>query len=455
MCDGVGGLAVGSQGSASDASDSVADISEETPAEPPPCSLMRSGITASRQRLSPFKSFHCASKSAAGGCNPSTATAKSKAPPPIVVAPSSPAALSASAAKTFARRASYFGRTLRGLRLAKQSCMEDDRQLQESAQHMAEYLRKAKRVVVLMGAGASVESGLSTYEDIKQKYFAVEETSGKLLVLDSRSRAPGGVALSYNELFTEGEGSVWEDCPTFGLLQRYKAISDAFCSWMVEKYSSAEPHQGYWDLKEVLSTWRAADPRREVLIATTNLDGVAMRVFGEWVHDRTEIVEMHGALSKTREHSARSQDRAISMEKPLVMHFGGRDQYYGPEGFSDLTRETRDMREGFDDGPVAVIEIGSSEMVNVWRQLRTQFLASSTKYFASQAGVPGRSLLDSHCEVFLVNPAYMQSAISPRKAYIMGASSPKGRFHRSLHVVPFGFKSVVAALKRETSRAAS
>lgn len=36
------------------------------------------------------------------------------------------------------------------------------------------------------------------------------QKSGTLLTFDSRVSAPGGVALTYNDLFTEGEGSIWE-----------------------------------------------------------------------------------------------------------------------------------------------------------------------------------------------------------------------------------------------------
>ncbi len=115
-------------------------------------------------------------------------------------------------------------------------------------------LKKAKRVLVITGAGVSADSGLPTYR---------------------------GVAGLYNEGLTE-EGLRIEDCLSGAVFQKYPEITWKYLWQIGENCRKAKPNRAH----EIISAWQNRFER--LLVFTQNIDDLHRRAGSK------DLIEVHG-----------------------------------------------------------------------------------------------------------------------------------------------------------------
>ena len=115
-------------------------------------------------------------------------------------------------------------------------------------------LKKAKRVLVITGAGISADSGLPTYR---------------------------GVAGLYNEGLTE-EGLRIEDCLSGAVFQKYPEITWKYLWQIAENCRKAKPNRAH----EIISAWQNRFER--LLVFTQNIDDLHRRAGSK------DLIEVHG-----------------------------------------------------------------------------------------------------------------------------------------------------------------
>lgn len=156
--------------------------------------------------------------------------------------------------------------------------------MEQSLEQSAAWLKDARHVVVLTGAGISAESGIPTFRDAMEGYWSKYDPE-ELATPEAFERNPELVSRWYDE-------------------RRQKVLG-------------CEPNAGHRALAELESYLTARGA--EFVILTQNVDGLHVRAGSQ------NVVEVHGSLLRWR--STRSGMESTELPMPLPSH-----PYPAPDG---------------------------------------------------------------------------------------------------------------------------